>query len=68
LIIAVVFGAVVLAVILGLGWSVGRIGIASLRNDHVERKDAIAAMFFIMSSVVIFFCLVTGFFFVWAML
>jgi len=68
LVLAVLFGGVIIAVVVGLGWCVGRVGIASLRNDSSERRESLAAMFSIISAVLLFFCLVTGFFFVWAML
>lgn len=68
LVIAVIFGLVIVAVILGLVWSVGRIALSALRHDAMERKDAINAMVGIIGGVVLFFCMITVFFFVWAML
>ena len=68
LIISVVFALVVVAVVLGLTWCVGRVALSALRNDAIERKDAMGAMVGIISGVILFFCLITGFFFVWAML
>ena len=68
LVLAVLFSGVILSVVIGLGWCVGRMGLASLRNDSSERRESLAAMFSIICAVILFFCLVTGFFFVWAML
>jgi len=68
LVIAVIFGLVIVAVIIGLVWSVGRIALSALRHDAIERKDAINAMVGIIGGVVLFFCMITAFFFVWAML
>lgn len=68
LIIGVIFALVLVAVFLGLLWSLGRIGLSALRHDVTERKDAMYAMVSIISGVVLFFFMVTAFFFVWAML
>ena len=68
IIIGVVFAVVIIAVLLGLVWSLGRIGLSALRHDAIERKDAMAAMVSIIGGVVLFFCMVTFLFFVWAML
>ena len=68
LILGVVFAIVIIMVVLGLVWSLGRIGLSALRHDVTERKDAMYAMVSIISGVVLFFCLITAFFFIWAML
>lgn len=68
LIIGVIFALVIVAVILGLAWSLGRIGLSALRHDVTERKDAMYAMVSIISGVVLFVFMITAFFFVWAML
>ena len=68
LIIGVIFAVVIIVVLLGLAWSLGRIGLSALRHDAIERKDAMGAMVSIIGGVVLFFCMVTFLFFVWAML
>lgn len=68
LVISVIFGLVIVAVVIGLLISLGRIAISTLRHDATERKEATSAMVGIVAGVVLFFCLITAFFFVWAML
>ena len=68
LIIAVVFGLAIVAVIVGLAWSVARIGLSAMKNDAQERKDGMAAMVGIIGGVLLFVCMITALFFVWAML